>query len=145
MYLPLNPNKIEGLWDKFLQSISDCSFEYVVSNGEQNSSSRSIEEPGLVTRRFKECEFSRIGTAKSVPIPAHYGVRIESETGYLQEYIARDASEDQIASDLRKLSQLIFYEVPTLRKLVIPFEVKNMSDQGVTVKISNGLTEITPS
>lgn len=144
MYLPLDPSKTEGLWEKFSQSLEQGALTCIVANGEQACVNEISGDPRPVIERFKECGYSRIGTSRSVPVPAHFGVRIEGEVGYLQEYLAYDGSQDQMLSDLRKLSQLIFYEVPTLKKLVIPFEIAGLSDQGIVVEIKNGVTEIKP-
>src|SRR5690606_38992131 len=142
MYLPLDPSKTEGLWEKFYQSLEEGAFVYIVSEGKQSCGNGMTDDPRLIIERFKKCGYSRIGTSRSVPVPAHFGVRIDDKVGYLQEYIAHDGSQDQIESDLRKLVQLIFYEMPTLTNLVIPFELMGLSDQGVVVETKCGVTEI---
>ena len=144
MYLPLDPGKTQGLWEKFRESLAEGSLFGAVSNGKKGLANDTVEDPEFLVERFKKCGYCRIGTSRMVPVTAHFGVCLDGEIGRLQEYLSYSNDEEQIESDLRKLSQLIFYEIPDLKKLVVPFEISELGDQGLVVEPGNGVTEIRP-
>lgn len=138
MYLPLDPNKVEGMWDKLANSLLLNNFVYLINDNNKNETAKpkklSHNEVNSLIFKMKKADYTRIGSSKMMPIPTHFAIKLgENNEGELVELIVMDNAEDTVRSALNFVIQLSFFEIKNLKKLVIPFNIKGVNDPEVNI------------
>lgn len=129
MYIPINPVKLEDSWQQFKKSIESQPLSYVIIDGEFISKSlpyyiTSLEADNILLR-LKNTGYVRFGFNKGTFVPCHFAVKMNRDhEGILNELITRDDSIEQVKSDIFFIVDFVFFELPLLKNLIIPFKIE---------------------
>lgn len=146
MYMPVDPNSVDGMWEKLLQSLSTQKSCVVVSDGlardKPKGRSLNCEEAGRMAEILKTRDYVRIGSSRMSPVPAHFAVNFEDSTGRLMDLISLSSDDERLRNDVSLICQLSFFENKQLEKLVIPFVVTGLEDPELKFEVndSEGIT-----
>jgi hypothetical protein len=128
MYLPINPHKLNDYWDILKNSLRKQKLVYLILNGKYSGANLCIEadfEINKLMDRLKIYNYVRLGSQHMLPTPPHFAIDITSETtGHLKEFITSDISLDSIKREISLATQFIFFELPNLNEIIIPFIIK---------------------
>lgn len=149
MYFPSDPNKNPALWEALRDGLLTSNILYIFENGKDQSASLSRKatsaEADVLINRMRSLGYVRIGVNRLTATPPHFGVSLSSDgkIANLMEYLALDIEKDRPDRDISLLVDLMFYELPNLRKLVVPLrlEVIEISGVGVDIDSHNGVAE----
>ncbi|RLT87903.1 MULTISPECIES: hypothetical protein [unclassified Ketobacter] len=132
MYMPVDPNSIDGMWDKLLQSLSSQKNCVVVSDGQVSDEpideSFSNEEADSLLAKLKSREYVRIGSSRMSPVPAHFAIDFTDSTGRLMELISLSSDDERLRNDVSLVCQFSFFENKKLERLFIPFVITGLED-----------------
>lgn len=140
MYIPLDPNKLEGCWEKLKKSLSSNVFSCSIHDGKnyicaKNSSDfkRNIED---IIDKMEKADYVRLGSNKMNFIPVHFAVNfLDYGKARLVELINSDNSKDTLKNDLALVIQFVFFDNKNLKELIIPAIVYGIDDPDVKIKI----------
>ena len=148
MYIPLDPNTMDGLWDPLLESLSTQKLCLVVSEGQLNQPLITAPLKNATARvlvdRMMSRAYVRVGCAKRLPLPAHFALEIEGTTGCLKELITRSGDSSQLANDITFIAELLFHENKAMTELVVPFLVRGIDSPTLSCEIDEraGVTRV---
>ncbi|GAA6152200.1 hypothetical protein [Pseudoteredinibacter isoporae] len=141
MYMPVDPNSIDGMWDKLLQSLSSQKSCVVVSDGQASDKpidqNLSYEEAESLLAKLKSREYVRIGSSRMNPVPAHFAIEFTDSTGRLMELISLVSEVDRLRNDVSLVCQFSFFENKKLEKLVIPFVIHGVEDPELKFEVDD--------
>lgn len=141
MFMPVDPNSVNGMWDKLLQSLSSQKSCIVVSDGQKSdelkTQSFSYEEAERLLTRFKSRDYVRIGSSRMSPIPAYFTLDLTDSSGRLMELISLSPDDDRLRNDVSLVCQFSFFENKQLEKLVIPFVITDLEDPDLRFEVNN--------
>lgn len=147
MYFPSDPNKIPASWDTFKESLLFSNVSYILENGKNRPENlrrrlTSVDVNDLVGR-LKKMNYVRIGVSRLMAVPPHFGVVLDSEgkTADVIEYLALESTSERIERDISLLVDLIFYELPNLRRLSVPLNVGTVVVPGIEAKIEKKINK----
>jgi len=139
MLIPLDPNGRTGLWDALEVSIERDNLIAIVSSGQITHKLRhdavNNDQGACTVRRMRNLSYVRVGTERLMPLPPHFAVSLADDgfAGALEEYLARDASIETTLRDMTLLIDLVFFEVKSLKKLIIPFDASHVPVEGFDI------------
>lgn len=144
MFLPIDPNKFNSLWDSLKMSLCEAAHSEIVSSGCLNiiaARRLSAQDAEAVVTRMKGLNYVRIGTGRMNPVPPHFGVHLDhgQSKARLTEYLGVDNSRDRIISDISLLVDFIFFEIKSLVELTIPFKCEEVEVQGFVARYNADL------
>jgi hypothetical protein len=132
MFMPVDPNSVDGMWDKLLQSLSSQKSCIVVSGGQASDELKcqnlSNEEAERILTNFKSRKYVRVGSSRMSPIPVHFTLDLTDSSGRLMELISLSSDDERLRNDLSLVCQFSFFENKQLERLVIPFVIKGLED-----------------
>lgn len=139
MYMPVDPNLIDGMWDKLLQSLSSQKNCVVVSDGQVRDEPvgqnfRGGEAYSLLAK-LKSRKYVRIGSSRMSPVPAHFAVDFTDSTGRLMELISLSSDDNRLRNDVSLVCQFSFFENKKLERLIIPFVLTGLEDPELKFEI----------
>ncbi len=141
MFMPVDPDSIDGMWDKFLQSLFSQENCIVVSDGEKNDGLKnqnfSQEKIESLFVKFKSRKYVRIGSSRMSPVPMHFTLELMGGTGRLMELISLSPDDNRLRGDISLVCQLSFFENKQLEKLVIPFVITDLDDPEFRFEIND--------
>ena len=142
MILLINPNLVDGMWERLLQSLSSsesCIFVVAgLSSGDLRSRVFNDEEAVGLLEKFKSRDYVRIGCSRMIPVPAYFSVNFKNGSGLLMELIC--LSSERLKKDLLLVCQLSLFENKQLEKLIIPFAVMGLEDPELRFEVDGGET-----
>lgn len=132
MYIPVDPNSIEGMWAKLLQSLCSQKSCMVVSDGQPNDKQTEClfgeEEANEMLTNLKSRDYIRVGSSRMSPIPVHFAINIVDNVGRLMELITLSSDENRLRNDVSLVCQFSFFENKEMKELIIPFVIKGLED-----------------
>ena len=142
MFLPIDPNKLDSLWDSLKVSLCEAAHSEIVSSGYLNiiaARHLSVQDAEAVVARMKGLNYVRIGTGRVNPVPPHFGVHLDhgQSKAKLMEYLGLDTSRHRIIRDISLLVDFIFFEIKSLVELRIPFECEEVEVQGFVARYNS--------
>ncbi|MEE2729944.1 MAG: hypothetical protein VYA55_03935 [Pseudomonadota bacterium] len=142
MYMPVDPNLVDGMWDKLLQSLSSQKSSVVVSDGqacdERVGQIFSHEQDDRLLTKLKSREYVRIGSSRMSPVPVHFTIDFTDGAGRLMDLISLSSDEDRLRNDVCLVCQFSFFENKQLEKLVIPFVITGLEDPELKFEVDDG-------
>ncbi|WP_163391051.1 hypothetical protein [Enterovibrio norvegicus] len=146
MFMPVNPNSAEGMWDKLQESLTRQSICLVISQGKLNvdntAKSLSEYEAELFTIQLKGRDYVRVGCSRLNPMPAHFSIDISECVGRVMELVSLALDDENLRRDMSLVCQFAFYENKDMNALVLPCIVHGLEDPDLIFKIneSSGIT-----
>ncbi|WP_143518002.1 hypothetical protein [Pseudomonas sp. PIC25] len=141
MYMPVDPNSVDGMWDKLLQSLSSQKSCVVVYDGmaseEQIGKNLSHEEADRLAAKLRTRDYVRIGSSRMSPVPAHFTIDFTDSTGRLMDLISLSSDDDRLRNDVSLVCQFSFFENRQLEKLVIPFVIAGLEDPKLKFEVDD--------
>ncbi|MEN2426504.1 hypothetical protein [Chromobacterium vaccinii] len=142
MFLPVDPSKLNSLWDSLKVSLCEVEHSEIVSGGHFNpiaAQRLSRQDAESVVARMKELNYVRIGTGRMSPVPPHFGAHLDCEKSKasLMEYLGVDSSHDRIVRDISLLVDFVFFEIKSLVELTIPFRCEEVEVQGFAARYNS--------
>lgn len=141
MYLPVDPNSVDGMWDKLFQSFTSQKICIVVSGGlagdELAEQTLSQKQAGEILANLKSREYVRIGSSRMNPVPAHFAVDIAGSAGRLMELISLSPDKERLRNDVLLVCQFSFFENKAMKKLAIPFVVQGLEDPELRFEVDD--------
>jgi hypothetical protein len=136
MYFPIDPHNLGNFWYKLKESLENHCFAYVISEGiYQNKSKEIVDSSAKIEQfvhRLKSIEYVRLGSSHMELMPCYFAVRLLSNNrGILNELVTSENSLEQIQRDINFIVDFVFFDLPALYELKIPFFI--------TLDISNDL------
>lgn len=133
MYIPLDPDKINGFWSKLKNSLIENNHSYLVEKGKKGTSIAKTrldaKQADQLIARLANADYIRIGSNKMVPIPPHFAIELNNQNaGKLVELITVDNHADTIKNSIELIIQFAFFELKKMTELIIPFYVDAISD-----------------
>ncbi|MCI1837962.1 hypothetical protein ABFG95_02320 [Achromobacter sp. HNDS-1] len=143
MYFPSDPNKTPALWEALRDGLLTSNVSYVLENGKDQSAGLSRKatsaEADFLINRMRRLGYVRVGVSQLTATPPHFGVLLSSDgkVANLMEYLTLDSAKDRPDRDISLLVDLMFYELPNLRKLIVPLRLEVIEIPGVGVDIDS--------
>ncbi len=137
MYIPVDPNSVDGMWDKFKHNLVTQKSCLVVSDGKfiGDLIVKTFGEEGAnsVLKNMKSRNYVRIGSSHLTPIPAHFTIDIVDGIGLLKEYISLSSNKERLRNDITLICQFSFFENKDMDRLVIPFLINGVEDSDLRI------------
>ena len=146
MYMPVDPNSVDGMWDKLLQSLVSQNNCIVVSGGHLNKEMSNglcgQDESNKVLSDLKSRDYVRVGSSRMTPVPAHFAIDLADNVGRLMELISLSSDEDRLKNDVSLICQFSFFENKGMKELHIPFVIDGVEDPELRFEVdgSSGTT-----
>tara|TARA_B100000745_G_scaffold219121_1_gene145863 strand:+ start:842 stop:1297 length:456 start_codon:yes stop_codon:yes gene_type:complete len=140
MFMPVDPNSVDGMWDKLLQSLSSQESCIVVSDGKKSDELKnqnfSKKEAEALLVKLKSREYVRIGSSRMSPMPAYFTLNIMDGYGRLMELISLSSDDERLRNDVSLVCQFSFFENKQLEKLVIPLIITDLEDPDLRFEVN---------
>ena len=123
MYIPLDPKKIEGCWDKFAITLSGKKLICSIHDGSDvtGHAFKTEKRSKDIIDIMKKSDFVRIGSNRTEIMPVHFAINfLNKDKAKLVEMINSDSSTDTLRNELNLAIQLIFFENIGLQELILP-------------------------
>ena len=146
MYIPVDPDSIDYMWDKLLKSLFSQKNYLIVTAGHFNEKlsdnllTQDIANEVVVN--LKSRDYVRVGTSRLSPIPTHFAIDFADNVGRLMELISLSLDEDNLLKDVSLICQFSFFENKNMKKLIIPFIINGIKDPELRIEndFSKGTT-----